>query len=103
SSKQLNRYRKFLLPGALLLLALLVWLALMNQFRLDDSFITYRYARNLARGWGLVYNRGETVLSTTAPLYAILLAGLGFIIPDFQLLGGLIGALCIGLGGGFMA
>src|SRR5262249_34183927 len=61
--------------------------------------ITYRYSRNFAQGLGLVYNTGDNVLSTTAPLYAILLGILSFIIPDFHLLGNLIGTLSIGLGG----
>lgn len=47
----------------------------LGQIAFDDPFITYRYARNLRTGLGLVYNRGERVLSTTAPLYALLLAG----------------------------
>lgn len=45
----------------------------------DDAFITYRYARNMAAGHGLVFNPGapwEPVLGTTAPGYAVLLAGL---------------------------
>jgi hypothetical protein len=45
----------------------------------DDAFITYRYARNLAEGAGLVFNPGapwEPVLGTTTPLYALILAGL---------------------------
>ncbi len=40
----------------------------------DDPFITYRYAHNLATGNGLVYNLGDRILSTTTPLYAMLLA-----------------------------
>jgi hypothetical protein len=80
-------------------LALVVWLVLMREFRLDDSFITYRYAQNAANGLGLVYNRGDAVLSTTAPLYALLLAALSAFIPDFHTLGGLIGTLSIGVGG----
>ncbi|MBZ0295216.1 MAG: hypothetical protein K8L99_21815, partial [Anaerolineae bacterium] len=67
-------YRFYAIPALLLLLSLAIWLLLMHQFRLDDSFITYRYARNLAQGQGLVYNQGDAVLSTTAPLYAMLLA-----------------------------
>ena len=46
----------------------------------DDAFITYRYAQNLAAGHGFVYNMGERVLGTTTPLFALLLtpaAGLG--------------------------
>ncbi|HUF38670.1 MAG TPA: hypothetical protein VMN57_09115 [Anaerolineales bacterium] len=44
----------------------------------DDAYITYRYARNLLAGDGLVYNPGERVLGTTTPLYAGILAGPGF-------------------------
>jgi len=40
----------------------------------DDAYITFRYALNLLDGRGLVYNPGEVVLGTSAPLYAILLA-----------------------------
>jgi hypothetical protein len=40
----------------------------------DDSFITFRYALNLASGFGFVYNIGEPVLGTTTPLWAMLLA-----------------------------
>lgn len=41
---------------------------------LDDAYITYRYARNLARGDGFVYNAGERVLGTTTPGWALTLA-----------------------------
>ncbi len=41
----------------------------------DDAFITYRYARNLVQGRGLVYNAGERVLGTTTPLYTLIMAG----------------------------
>ncbi len=98
--KQLSsRNRQLVLLVGYLLVAILIWLAVMSEFRLDDSFITYRYSRNFAQGIGLVYNAGDNVLSTTAPLYAILLGVLSFIIPDFHLLGSLIGTLSIGLGG----
>jgi hypothetical protein len=67
--------------AALYLLALAAGLALLMWLRLhqpsntvDDAFITFRYARNLASGLGLVYNAGERVLGTTTPAYAILLA-----------------------------
>ena len=46
------------------------------RFSYDDAFITYRYARHWAAGEGLVYNRGEAVLGTTAPGYALALGGL---------------------------
>ncbi|HUS17903.1 MAG TPA: hypothetical protein VM536_23145 [Chloroflexia bacterium] len=52
------------------------------QFFPDDSYITYRYAHNLLAGLGLVYNPGEHVLSTTTPLYTLLLAAAGLVWPD---------------------
>src|ERR1700686_5368763 len=62
---------------------------------IDDAYITFRYARNLAEGLGLVYNPGEWVLGTTAPLWALLLAGgyrLGF--TDLPWLATLVSAVC---------
>jgi arabinofuranosyltransferase len=44
---------------------------------IDDAYITFRYARNLLAGNGLVFNPGEAVFGTTTPLYTLLMAGLG--------------------------
>jgi hypothetical protein len=38
----------------------------------DDAFITFRFARNLAAGHGFVYQPGQWVLGTTAPLFGLL-------------------------------
>ncbi|MBN1867185.1 hypothetical protein JW916_07805 [Candidatus Sumerlaeota bacterium] len=66
--------------GTTILFGVLLVLAALQNLRhpvlLDDAYITFRSARNLARGEGLVFNPGEKVLSTTAPGYAIVLAGL---------------------------
>jgi hypothetical protein len=43
----------------------------------DDAFITFRYARNLLAGNGMVYNPGEWILGTTTPLYTLLLSAFG--------------------------
>lgn len=94
-----SRYAQYGLLVLYVLIALVVWLAVMFEFRLDDSFITYRYARNLTEGYGLVYNAGDSVLSTTAPLYAMFLSALSFIVRDFHILGSLIGTLSIGVSG----
>jgi len=40
----------------------------------DDAYISYRYARNLTRGLGLVYNPGERVEGYSNLLYALLMA-----------------------------
>jgi hypothetical protein len=45
-----------------------------TRFLYDDAFITFQYAHNLARGYGLVFQAGEKVLGTTSPLYAVILA-----------------------------
>jgi hypothetical protein len=64
----------------------------------DDAYITFRYARNLAEGAGLVYNAGERVLGTSAPLFAVLLAALhratGAAIPALAFA---LGAACLPL------
>ena len=48
----------------------------------DDAFITYRYAQNLLAGRGFVFNPGEAVLGTTAPLHGLLIAALGALDAD---------------------
>jgi len=51
----------------------------------DDAFISFRYARNLARGLGLVFNPGERVEGYTNFLWTVLMAGaakLGLDIPS---------------------
>ncbi len=66
-----SRWRQlamFALPAMVALAARL----LTGPHVIDDAYITFRYARNLAEGLGLVYNPGEWVLGTTAPLWAIL-------------------------------
>ena len=42
----------------------------------DDTYITFRYALNVASGLGFVYNAGEPVLGTTTPLWTLVLSGL---------------------------
>lgn len=60
----------------MLLLGLIVlfYAWLYQDFAQDDAFITYRYARNLAQGYGFVYNLHEPVLGTTTPFYSLVLA-----------------------------
>ncbi len=31
----------------------------------DDAYVTLRYAANLIKGWGFVFNAGERVMGTT--------------------------------------
>jgi hypothetical protein len=64
---------EWLLVAGLCLLALAVRAA-AGPRTIDDAYITFRYARNLARGLGFVYNSGRQVLGTTTPLYTLLMA-----------------------------
>jgi MFS family permease len=84
-----------LLYIALITTLLYLWL---EGWGYDDPYITYRYAENLARGSGLVYNLGERVQSTTTPLFALLLAALAFLPVPMPALANLIGVLSIALG-----
>ncbi|HEX9294926.1 MAG TPA: hypothetical protein VF881_03805 [Polyangiaceae bacterium] len=47
----------------------------VRAFTIDDAYISFRYARNLAHGLGLVYNPGERVEGYTNFLWTLLLAG----------------------------
>ncbi|HEY3214929.1 MAG TPA: hypothetical protein VGK93_00405 [Candidatus Eisenbacteria bacterium] len=46
-------------------------------FASEDAYITFRYARHLANGHGLVYNRGQRVFGFSSPLWTFWIA-LGF-------------------------
>jgi len=72
-----SRFRN-LLPALPLLAipaaAVLGGVAASGWLFIDDAYITFRYAENLARSLGFVYNPGERVLGTTTPLYCLWLA-----------------------------
>lgn len=68
--------RKQLIP-ILLVAAALAARLIPGPRTIDDSYITFRYARNLLAGEGFVYNPGERVQGTTTPLYTLIMAGLG--------------------------
>ncbi len=63
----------------------------------EDSFISYRYAENLALGQGLVYNPGELVEGYTSFLWVLVLALARLVVTDLQQVGPLLSLLC-GLG-----
>jgi hypothetical protein len=62
---------------AFIVLIALVARSLPGPRTIDDSYITFRYARNLLAGYGFGFNPGERVLGTTTPFYMLLLTGLG--------------------------
>ena len=67
---------QWLLVAGILISAAIVFLWSNAPYDIDDAPITYRYAENLAAGNGFVYNVGERIQGTSAPLYVILLAAL---------------------------
>ena len=79
-------------------IAAIALFALFRETTFDDPFITYRYAANLASGVGFVYNPGERVLSTTAPLYALALAPLAAAGLPLPVVSNLISCLSLGAG-----
>jgi hypothetical protein len=61
----------------------MLWLAIaaamavaVGDGSLDDAYITYRYASNLAAGEGLMYTPGERAFGITEPGHGMLLGGL---------------------------
>jgi len=62
-----------------------LWFAACNHTALnDDTYITLTYAKNLAAGRGFVYNHPPPTLGTTTPLLALLVSGLGVLIPSVE-------------------
>ena len=69
-----------------------------GPYLIDDAYITFRYAENLAAGRGMVFNPHEPVLGTTTPLFAVLLGAvrwLGLEIPSAARVIGLASAMGI--------
>src|SRR5260221_672665 len=60
------------LAAILIVAALHAW---QRAFLIDDAFISFRYARHLLEGYGLVYNAGERVEGYTNFLWTLIIAG----------------------------
>jgi len=61
---------------------------------LDDAWIHFQFARNLARGDGLSFNPGQPTSGSTAPLWTLLLAAAYFAGGDLPIVGQLLSATC---------
>ncbi len=70
-----------------------------RNLAVDDAFVTYRYAFNLAHQLGYVYNPGAAMLSTTAPFYGLVLAFFAALGLDVPLVSNVLSAFSIGAGG----
>lgn len=83
-----------------LTIVVLVFFTGFMFFRLDDAYIFYQYAKNIADGNGYVFNIGEKVNATTSPLYTLLLAFIYFLVKplfpgSLEYIGGIISVLSI--------
>lgn len=91
----------------LLISVLPLWTAWQHNTHLnDDTYITLTYAKNLAAGHGFVYNHPPPTQGTTTPLFAVLVAVIGALLPsiDLSAVAVYLTALCwIGIGWTFYA
>ena len=105
SLRRVNVQPSLALALAVALLAFRVAYLNVPDILLDDSYISFRYARNLTQGLGLVFNPGERVEGYTNFLWTISLAGaslLGFQLESAaKLLAGLSAAGSLGVLYGF--
>lgn len=63
----------------------------IDKIKVDDAYITYRYAENIADGKGFVYNLNNHILSTSTPLYAIILGFFSLFFENTSLTSHIIG------------
>jgi hypothetical protein len=61
---------------------------------LDDAWIHFQFARNLARGDGFAFNPGQPTAGSTAPMWTLLLAGAYALGGRFPLAGQILSAAC---------
>lgn len=80
-------------------IALTIIILLFNQWGYDDPYITFRYADNLRNGFGFVYNQGDEVLSTTTPLFTMILTAFAVLGANIPVSAFLLGAISLVLGG----
>lgn len=84
------------LPAIILTAILVLHLAVAicgSMPTIDDAFISFRYARNLTTGHGLVFNPGERVEGYTNFLWVMLIAA-GMPLVNPVLLAKILGVLC---------
>jgi arabinofuranosyltransferase len=110
-----SRHSWWLGAGLLIVIALLLLGVFLNTERritggiigvpLDDAWIHFQFARNLSQGAGFSYNPGQPTPGSTAPLWTVMLAGIGLLTDDFLLPALVLSALffltCILLAFGF--
>src|SRR5262245_21350587 len=86
--------REAILLAAAAVAIVLIFAVLFWGITLDDAYITFRYARHLAEGYGLgAWNRtGERVEGYSSPLWMLLLAGAARLGVDLRIASKIFGA-----------
>lgn len=72
SASPVRRVHRLVVP--LSVGVLLTWAVVLWPRTVDDAYITYRYAENLASGDGAVYNKGERVEGFSSPAWMLALS-----------------------------
>lgn len=85
--RAMNRNRLLLAAALTGIAGLALARAAALDYLSDDAFISFRYARNLASGMGLVYNAGDRVEGYTNFLEVIVLAALHLLGADLVVAG----------------
>jgi arabinofuranosyltransferase len=80
--EDLARWAPLVVPALVLVVLGLLTLRAQHYFLVDDAYISFRYSRNLAEGFGLVWNPGERVEGYTNLLWVLLLAPLALLRID---------------------
>ena len=94
-----RRYAAAAIAGSAAIL--LLHSSLYFHYTSDDAYISYRYARNLSDGLGLVWNPGQHVEGYSNFLWVVMIAGLDKVGADIVLSGRWLGfALAVGAAGG---
>jgi hypothetical protein len=80
-------------------LSAIYWTAVMvvcggPGFPLDDSFIHLQFARNLYEHGQMAFKPGVPSSGSTAPMYAVLIAGVYHVVRNWYLASHLLGGLC---------
>lgn len=92
-----SRFAAPLVTVGLIIIAAVFWTIQIFQEEarlVDDAFISFRYAENFLRGYGLVYNHGERVEGYSNFLWVILVAlGMAFGMPA-EVSGKFLGLFC---------
>lgn len=82
-----------LIPPVVLLVLGWAVLHVQGYFVVDDAYISFRYAANLAQGHGLVWNPGEAVEGYTNLLWVLLLTPFALLGLDLTLPAVILGSL----------